>query len=84
MAVRALGGRYNEIRAGVPTGLNPLDTEIDERGRAWLSDWLATLLTRNGTLTGEQSRHIQSAVSQNAHAEGSLRKHSAKAVGAPY
>lgn len=74
MAVRALGGRYNEIRAGVPSGLNPLDTEIDERGCAWLSDWLATLLTRNGPLTGEQSRHIQSAVAQNAHAEGSLRR----------
>jgi len=26
MAVRALGGRYNEIRAGVATGLNPLMT----------------------------------------------------------
>ena len=74
MAVRALGGRYNEIRAGVPSGLNPLDTEIDERGRAWLSDWLSTLLSRGGTLTGEQSRHIQSAVAQNAHAEGSLRR----------
>lgn len=36
MAVRALGGRYNEIRAGAPTGLNPLVSETDERGRAWL------------------------------------------------
>lgn len=74
MAVRALGGRYNEIRAGVATGLNPLMTEIDERGRAWLSDWLATLLTRNGALTGEQSRHIQSAVGQNAEAGAALQR----------
>ena len=51
MAVRALGGRYNEIRAGVPTGLNPLATEIDERGRAWLSDWLAT--GRVASITGQ-------------------------------
>ncbi len=74
MAVRALGGRYNEIRAGVPTGLNPLASEIDKRGRAWLSDWLATLLTRNGDLSGEQSRHIQSAVMQNADAGLALQR----------
>lgn len=74
MAVRALGGRYNEIRAGVPTGLNPLSSETDERGRAWLSDWLATLLSRSGTLTGEQSRHIQSAVTQNADAGSGLQR----------
>jgi type IV secretion system protein VirB4 len=74
MAVRALGGRYNEIRAGVPTGLNPLASEIDERGRAWLSDWLATLLTRSGALSGEQSRHIQGAVTQNADAGAALQR----------
>lgn len=73
MAVRALGGRYKEIRAGVPTGLNPLTTEIDERGRAWLSDWLSTLLTRNAALSGEQSRAIQNAVRQNAHAGPALQ-----------
>jgi type IV secretion system protein VirB4 len=74
MAVRALGGRYNEIRAGVPTGLNPLASETDERGRAWLSDWLATLLTRSGALSGEQSRHIQGAVTQNADAGAALQR----------
>lgn len=74
MAVRALGGRYNEIRAGVPTGLNPLATETDERGRAWLSDWLATLLSRTGELSGEQSRYIQSAVTQNADAGTGLQR----------
>ena len=76
MAVRALGGRYKEIRAGVPTGLNPLATETDERGRAWLSDWLSTLLTRSGALSGEQSRAVQNAVNQNASAGSALRKFS--------
>ena len=71
MAVRAMGGRYHEVRAGVATGLNPLATEIDERGRAWLSDWLGTLLSASGALNGEQSRQIQRAVQQNAEA-GSL------------
>jgi len=76
MAVRALGGRYKEIRAGVPTGLNPFNTETDERGRAWLSDWLSTLLTRNGTLSGEQSHAIQNAVTQNAAAGPALQRFS--------
>ncbi len=74
MAVRALGGRYNQILAGIPTGLNPLETETDERGRAWLVDWLATLLSRAGNLSGQQSRHIQNAVLQNAEAGASLQK----------
>ncbi len=73
MAVRALGGKYHEVRAGVPTGLNPLRTETDERGQAWLSDWLGTLLSAHGSLSGEQSRHIQSAVRQNAEAGTSLQ-----------
>ncbi|UWQ86301.1 VirB4 family type IV secretion/conjugal transfer ATPase [Leisingera caerulea] len=73
MAVRALGGTYHEVRAGVPTGLNPLRTETDERGQAWLSDWLGTLLSAHGPLSGEQSRHIQSAVRQNAEAGASLQ-----------
>ncbi len=74
MAVRALGGRYNEIRAGLPTGLNPLATETDARGRAWLADWLATLVSRGGDLSGEQARHIQGAVSQNADAGPVLQR----------
>ncbi|MEO3415903.1 type IV secretion system protein B4 [Roseovarius sp. CAU 1744] len=73
MVVRALGGRYNQILAGIPTGLNPLQTETDERGRAWLVDWLATLLSRAGDLSGQQSRHIQNAVTQNADAGASLQ-----------
>jgi len=76
MAVRALGGTYNQIRAGVPTGLNPLATETDARGRAWLADWLSTLLSRTGPLNGEQARHLQTAIRQNAEAHPSLRNFS--------
>lgn len=76
MAVRAMGGTYNRIRAGVPTGLNPLASEIDARGKAWLSDWLSTLLSRTGPLTGEQARHLQTAIRQNAGAHPSLRNFS--------
>lgn len=69
MAVRANGGRYSAIKAGETTGLNPLRTEIDPRGQAWLSDWLATLLHRTDKpLSPAQVNRIQEVVRQNADA----------------
>lgn len=69
MAVRANGGRYSAIKAGESTGLNPLRTEIDPRGQAWLSDWLATLLHRaDKPLSPVQINRIQEVVRQNADA----------------
>jgi type IV secretion system protein VirB4 len=69
MAVRAGGGRYAALNAGLPTGLNPLWTEVDNRGTAWLSDWLATLLHRaDKPLTPAQTNRIQEVVRQNAQA----------------
>jgi type IV secretion system protein VirB4 len=69
MAVRANGGRYASLNAGQPTGLNPLWTETDSRGTAWLSDWLATLLYRaDKPLTPAQTNRIQEVVRQNAQA----------------
>ncbi|MEO1023978.1 MAG: type IV secretion system protein B4 [Pseudomonadota bacterium] len=69
MAVRANGGRYASIKAGQATGLNPLWTEIDTRGTAWLSDWLASLLYRaDKPLTPAQTNRIQEVVRQNSGA----------------
>ncbi len=69
MAVRANGGTYTAIKAGQPTGLNPLWTETDERGTAWLSDWLGTLLYRSDRpLAPAQTNRIQEVVRQNATA----------------
>ena len=69
MAVRALGGRYASIKAGHPTGLNPLRTEIDSSGQAWLADWLAALIERaDKPLTPAQTNRIQEVVRQNASA----------------
>lgn len=74
MAVQALGGRYAEVRAGRPTGLNPLATEAGERGEAWLLDWLVALLeSRSGPLTPLQSEALKSAIAQNAKAREGLR-----------
>ncbi len=69
MAVRANGGSYAALKAGHATGLNPLWTEVDDRGTAWLSDWLATLLYRaDKPLTPNQTNRIQEVVRQNANA----------------
>jgi len=69
MAVRANGGRYASIKAGQATGLNPLWTEVDPRGTAWLSDWLGSLLHRaDKPLTPAQTNRIQEVVRQNATA----------------
>jgi type IV secretion system protein VirB4 len=69
MAVRALGGSYSTVRAGRPTGLNPLQTEIDARGQSWLADWLASLLERRDRpLTPVQTNRLQEVVRQNASA----------------
>ncbi len=74
MAVHALGGRYAEVRAGRPTGLNPLATEAGERGEAWLLDWLVALLeSRSGPMTPLQSEALKSAIAQNAKAHEGLR-----------
>jgi type IV secretion system protein VirB4 len=74
MAVHALGGRYAEIRAGRPTGLNPLATESGERGEAWLLDWLVALLeSRSGPMSPLQSEALKSAIAQNGKARVGLR-----------
>ena len=74
MAVHALGGRYAEVRAGRPTGLNPLATEAGERGEAWLLDWLVALLeSRSGPMTPLQTEALKSAIAQNGKAREGLR-----------
>jgi len=74
MAVQALGGRYAELCAGRPTGLNPLATETGERGAAWLLDWLVALLEgRSGPMTPLQTEAIKSAIAQNGRARAGLQ-----------
>lgn len=74
MAVAAMGGRYAKIRAGEPTGLNPLLTEHGARGEAWLLEWLSALAERNGNhLTPQQAAALKNAVRQNCAAPDRLR-----------
>ncbi len=46
--VRGIGGRYDRIAAGVPTGFNPLALPDNPTNRAFLRDWLGVLLKAEG------------------------------------
>jgi len=73
MAVRALGGSYSEIKIGEPTGFNPMVTETDARGAAWLTDWLGDILSRTRPLETVQTVALNDAVRQIVAAEPRLR-----------
>ena len=73
MALRAMGGSYSEIKAGVPTGFNPLATETDPRGAAWLNEWLSDILSRHQPLSTVQSIALTEAVRQIVAADAPLR-----------
>ena len=73
MPVRAMGGAYSAVRLGEATGFNPFAAETDDRGRAWLSDWLAALLSREGPLSAIQSQALAQAVVANAETDPALR-----------
>jgi len=64
--LRAIGGRYDILRPGVPTGLNPLLLNDDPGNRRFLADWTAKLLTAGGApLDVEDVGAIAEAVDAN-------------------
>ncbi|THK34139.1 DUF87 domain-containing protein [Ensifer sp. MPMI2T] len=74
MAVRAMGGTYSSVRMGLETGLNPMHAEADNRGVAWLSDWIATLANNEGRrLNPVQVQALNDAVRANATADPRLQ-----------
>ncbi|MEE4155010.1 MAG: VirB4 family type IV secretion/conjugal transfer ATPase [Erythrobacter sp.] len=46
--IRGIGGRYDRISPGEPTGFNPLALPDTAANRAFLRDWLAVLLKADG------------------------------------
>jgi type IV secretion system protein VirB4 len=46
--IRGIGGRYDRISAGEPTGFNPLALPDSAANRAFLRDWFAVLLDADG------------------------------------
>lgn len=46
--IRAIGGQYRVLRPDHPSGFNPLQLPDTPVNRAFLRDWLAVLVTRDG------------------------------------
>jgi type IV secretion system protein VirB4 len=64
--LRAIGGRYDVLRPGTPTGLNPLLLADSPGNRRFLADWTAKLITANGpALEPEDIGAIAAAVDAN-------------------
>ncbi|MCB0059799.1 MAG: type IV secretion system DNA-binding domain-containing protein, partial [Caldilineaceae bacterium] len=70
MPLRAMGGAYSAVQIGVPTEFNPFATECDERGSAWLTDWVGSLV---GELSAVQAAALARAVQDNRRAAPGLQ-----------
>lgn len=69
--IRGIGGRYDRISPGAPTGFNPLALPDSPAGRAFLRDWLAVLLKADGP---EEFATISAAVDATYANDPSLRR----------
>ncbi|WP_271438277.1 VirB4 family type IV secretion/conjugal transfer ATPase [Pontixanthobacter luteolus] len=69
--VRGIGGRYDRINAGDPTGFNPLALPDTPTNRAFLRDWLGVLLNAEGP---EELATISTAVDATYSNQPSLRR----------
>lgn len=73
--LRAAGGRYDELRPGKASGLNPLMLEDTAENRAFLTDWIGQLVREPDTaLTAEEQSRIREAVEANMEAPPRFRK----------
>ena len=64
--IRAIGGRYDVLRPGEPTGLNPLQLPDTAANRAFLGEWLGRLLSSAGEVLGPEDRsQIADAIDAN-------------------
>lgn len=64
--IRAIGGHYDVLRPGTPTGFNPLQLPENAINQAFLRQWLSQLLTPAGAqLTADENAIISSAVDAN-------------------
>ena len=69
--IRGIGGRYDAIRSGEPTGFNPLALPDSPANRAFLRDWLGVLLKAEGP---EEEAIIAGAVDAAYGNDPSLRR----------
>lgn len=69
--IRGIGGRYDRISPGEPTGFNPLALPDTPANKAFLRDWLAVLLEANGP---EELGTITAAVDAAYQNDAGLRR----------
>ena len=69
--IRGIGGRYDRISPGAPTGFNPLSLPDTPANRAFLRDWLAVLLAADGP---EEFATISAAVDATYANDPALRR----------
>lgn len=69
--IRGIGGRYDRISPGEPTGFNPLSLADTPANRGFLRDWLAVLLKADGP---EEFATISAAVDATYANDPSLRR----------
>jgi type IV secretion system protein VirB4 len=60
--IRAIGGRYDVLRPGIPSGLNPLQLPDTPSNRQFIIDWIGVLA---GGADGEELARIRDAVEAN-------------------
>ncbi len=64
--IRAIGGSYDVLRAGMPTGFNPLQLSNTAPNKAFLRQWLSILLSSaTENLTVDENARIAAAVEAN-------------------
>ncbi|MBD76474.1 MAG: type VI secretion protein [Citromicrobium sp.] len=69
--VRGIGGRYDRIYAGEPSGVNPLSLPDTPASRAFLRDWLGVMLKAEGP---EELQTVSHAVDAAYENDASLRR----------
>ncbi|MDE2435173.1 MAG: VirB4 family type IV secretion/conjugal transfer ATPase [Sphingomonadales bacterium] len=73
--VRSIGGRYDVLRPGEPSGLNPLALERSPANKRFLIEWISLLIARNGPApTPAELALIEDALEANFRAPPKLRR----------
>ena len=73
--LRAIGGRYDTLRPGQPTGFNPLRLEDTPANRRFLTEWVGRLVTAQGeTLSADDLAQIKDGVDANYDQAAPLRR----------
>jgi type IV secretion system protein VirB4 len=71
--VRAMGGEYLPLRAGVPTGFNPLQLPVTAANTEFLKGWLRSLL-RGAVLSAREESDLEQALRGTLALDASVRR----------